>query len=103
VLAFNAVIAYNVSGNKNEITMATLTVRNIDAGVKERLRLRAARHGRSMEAEARSILSEAVAADRDQPEPNLADAIRRRFAPLGGVDLELPPAEFVDAPPSFDQ
>jgi hypothetical protein len=24
------------------------------------------------------------------------------FAPLGGVDLELPPAEFVDAPPSFD-
>ena len=48
------------------------------------------------------ILSEAVAGDRDQPEPNLAEAIRRRFAPLGGVDLELPPAEFVDAPPSFD-
>ena len=49
-----------------------------------------------------SILSEAVAGDREQPEPNLAEAIRRRFAPLGGVDLELPPAEFVDAPPSFD-
>jgi len=82
--------------------MATLTIRNLEAGVKERLRVRAARHGRSMEAEARSILSEAVAGDRDQPEPNLAEAIRRRFAPLGGVDLELPPAEFVDAPPSFD-
>jgi hypothetical protein len=27
--------------------MATLTVRNVDAGVKERLRVRAARHGRS--------------------------------------------------------
>jgi antitoxin FitA len=82
--------------------MATLTIRNVDAGVKERLRVRAARHGRSMEAEARSILSEAVAGDRDAPEPNLAEAIRRRFAPLGGVDRELPPAEFVDAPPSFD-
>ena len=55
-----------------------------------------------MEAEARSILSEAVAGDRDRSETNLAEAIRRRFAALGGVDLELPPAEFVDAPLSFD-
>jgi plasmid stability protein len=85
-----------------ETPMATLTIRKVDAAVKERLRLRAARHGRSMEAEARTILSEAVAADRDQPEPNLAEAIRRRFAPLGGVDLELPPNELVDEPPSFD-
>src|SRR5215470_17645218 len=82
--------------------MATLTIRNVDVGVKERLRVRAARHGRSREAEARSILSEAVAHDRDRPEPNLAEAIRRRFAPLGGVDLELPPDEFVGEPPSFD-
>jgi plasmid stability protein len=81
--------------------MATLTIRNIDAAVKERLR--AARRGRSMEAEARTILSEAVAPDRDQPESNLAEAIRRRFAPSGGVDLELPPREFVDEPPSFDR
>jgi antitoxin FitA len=85
-----------------ETAMATLTIRNVDAAVKDRLRLRAARHGRSMEAEARAILSEAVAGDRDQPERNLAEAIRRRFAPLGGVDLELPPDEFVNAPPSFD-
>jgi plasmid stability protein len=82
--------------------MATLTIRNGDAAVKERLRLRAARHGRSMEAEARTILSEAVAAERDQAEPNLAEAIRRRYAALGGVDLELPPDEFVGEPPSFD-
>ncbi len=82
--------------------MATLTIRNVDAAVKDRLRVRAARPGRSMEAEARTILREAVAGDRDQSEPNLAEAIRRRFAPLGGVDLELPPDEFVDAPPSFD-
>jgi antitoxin FitA len=64
--------------------------------------LRADRHGRSMEAEARTTLSEAVATEREQPEPNLAEAIRRRFAPLGGVDLELPPRELVGEPPSFD-
>src|SRR6516162_2117312 len=85
-----------------QITMATLTIRNVDVEVKERLRVRAARHGRSMEAEARSILREAVSGDRDQPEPNLAEAIRRRFAPLGGVDLEPLPPELVDTPPSFD-
>ena len=55
-----------------------------------------------MEAEARTILSEAVASDRDQAEPNLAEAIRPRFGPLGGVDLELPPGEFVDEPPPLD-
>ena len=82
--------------------MATLTIRNVDAGVKERLRVRAALHSRSMEAEVRVILSEAVTGDRDRLEPNLAEAIRRRFAPLGGVDLELPPPELVEAPPSFD-
>jgi antitoxin FitA len=82
--------------------MATLTIRNVDAAVKERLRVRAARHGRSMEAEARTILSEAMASEHDEAEPNLAQAIRRRFAPLGGIDLELPPREDVEDPPSFD-
>jgi plasmid stability protein len=82
--------------------MATLTIRNVDAGVKERLRVRAARHGRSMEAEARSILSEAVAGDRNEPEPNLAEAIRRRFAPLGGADdIEPHPPVVVGEPPQF--
>jgi len=35
-------------------------------------------------------------------ELNLGEAIRRRFAPLGGVDLEPSPNESVDAAPSFD-
>ena len=39
--------------------MATLTIRNLPEEVRERLRLRAARAGRSMEAEARAILTEA--------------------------------------------
>jgi len=84
--------------------MATLTIRNVDAAVKERLRVRAARHGRSMEAEIRSILSEAVVDDRYRSEPNLAEAIRRRFAPLGGVDdLEPHPPVPVGEPPRFDR
>ena len=36
--------------------MATMTIRNLDDDVKTRLRIRAARHGRSMEEEARGLL-----------------------------------------------
>src|SRR5258708_38307668 len=44
--------------------VATLTIRNVDLAVKESLRVRAARHGRSMEAELRTILANALASDR---------------------------------------
>ena len=40
--------------------MAAVSVRNLDEFVKDRLRVRAAAHGRSMEAEIRAILVEAV-------------------------------------------
>jgi plasmid stability protein len=68
--------------------MATVTIRNLDDQLKHRLQLRAARHGRSMEAETRAILAAAV----DEPDKadNLIDALLERFASLGGVDLELP-------------
>ena len=68
--------------------MASITIRNLDDEVKTRLRIRAAGNGRSMEEEARLILREAV--NRKTAPENLASAIRARFAPLGGVDLELP-------------
>ena len=100
-LAFNAVIEHNVSTQLGETTMATLTIRNVDAAVKERLRVRAAQHGRSMEAELRAIVSDAVKSD-ERAEPNLAEAIRRRFAPLGGVDLEPHPPVPLGPPPSFE-
>jgi plasmid stability protein len=82
--------------------MATLTIRNIDAAAKERLRVRAARHGHSMEAELRSILHEALERDEDRSVPNLAEAIRRRFSPLGGVELEAHPPVMLAEPPTFD-
>lgn len=81
--------------------MTTLTIRNVDAAVKERLRMRAARHGRSMEAELRCILGEALESG-EEHEPNLAEAIRRRFAPLGGVELEPHPPVPMREPLVFD-
>lgn len=70
--------------------MASITIRNLDDAVKRGLRVRAAEHGRSMEEEARLILSAALAGSQT-PRRNLADEIRARFAPLGGVDLDIPP------------
>jgi plasmid stability protein len=84
--------------------MTTLTIRNVDAALKERLRVRAARNGRSMEAELRHILSEALGTERKHRPPNLADAIRRRFLPLGGADeLEPHPPVPVGEPPALDR
>jgi antitoxin FitA len=69
--------------------MAAISVRNLDDRVKDRLRVRAARHGRSMEAEIRAILVEAVSEPDDTA--GLFSALLDRFAALGGVDLEIPP------------
>jgi plasmid stability protein len=80
--------------------MASITIRRLDDAVKARLRIRAARHGRSMEEEARQVLSAALA---EEPKGtlNLADAIRRDFGPLGGVTLDIPPREPIRRPPKF--
>jgi len=68
--------------------MAALSIRNLDESVKQRLLLRAARHGRSMEAEVRAILTEAVGEPVDSA--GLFTALLDRFSVLGGVDLQLP-------------
>ena len=69
--------------------MAAMSIRNLDERVMELLRIRAARHGRSTEAEVRAILVDAV---REPGEgPNLAQAIMARFGDLGGVELDLAP------------
>ena len=80
--------------------MANITIRNLDDAVKTRLRVRAAGNGRSMEEEVRLILRKAV--QRQPSSNNLATAIRARFAPMGGVELELPPREPEREPPRFD-
>jgi plasmid stability protein len=81
--------------------MTSLTIRRIDPAIKERLRVRAARHGRSMEEEARRILGEACVVETAPPR-NAYEAIRRHFEALGGVELEPPPRGPAREPPAFD-
>lgn len=80
--------------------MAAITIRKLDESVKTRLRVRAASHGRSMEEEAREILSAAVA---EAPAEgfDLGTAIHERFAKYGGLELETPLREPVREPPDF--
>ena len=68
--------------------MSAVSIRNLDDRVKDRIRRRAARHGRSMEAEMRVILTEAVSEPED--ETGLIPALLDRFSELGGVDLDIP-------------
>jgi plasmid stability protein len=85
--------------------MATITIRNLDQKVKRKLQVRAAQNGRSMEAEARDVLTTAVESGPVEPESkeDLATAIHRRFAALGGVELEIPPRGFSKRGiPTFD-
>lgn len=81
--------------------MASITIRNLDDDLKARLRVQAARHGRSMEDEVRVILRAAVEA----PAETAGDWIRRvreRFLPYGYVDrLPIPPREAMSEPPDF--
>ena len=80
--------------------MASITIRNLDESLKRKLRLRAAQLNRSMEDEARDILRTALAQAPTQV-GNLADAIRRRIEPFGGVELPHSPRGLVREPPDF--
>jgi len=79
--------------------MATLTIRNLDDAVKERLRIRAAHNGRSMEAEVREIIVAAIGRPLP-PETGLGTITRDMFAGLGWDGSTLPardePARYVD-------
>lgn len=81
--------------------MASITIRNLDDDIKQRLRVQAAKHRRSMEEEVRDILRRALAGS--APPRDLAAAIRARVAPGDRVDLELAPREPMRKPPQFDK
>lgn len=66
--------------------MATLTIRNLPDEVHRAIRLQAAQHGRSTEAEVRAILSRSV----ESPgRLRLGSELRRYAEQLGGVELSL--------------
>ena len=68
--------------------MSTLTIRNLDTEIKDKLRLSAAANGRSMEEEVRTILRSVLL----QPAPatGLGSRLSARFAAIGGADLPQP-------------
>ena len=86
--------------------MTTLYIPRLNPGTEDRIRVRAARNGRSLEAEARTILTEAVATD-PEPEPatpeqptgkSFYEEIRSIVEPVEGFDLERLPKEPPRAP-----
>ena len=83
--------------------MTTLTIPDVDDALAHRLKSRAAAHGRTIEAEARAILADAVGGPAATPAPgNIADAIRAIMAPIGGVDLPAFPDQPAAEPVRFD-
>ena len=87
--------------------MPSITVRNLDSDLKDRLRAQAAQHGCSMEQEARNILAAALSAPpttANEPDPseNLWESIRKRVEPLGGIELELPTRRSRVRPPPVE-
>ncbi len=63
----------------------TLTIRNLDESVKRKLRLRAAEHQTSMEAEAREILTRAVSEPEALAPPRNAEELKERLQAVKGI------------------
>jgi plasmid stability protein len=76
----------------------TLLIRGLDPELKKALRIQAAEHGHSLQFEIKQILKNNVSPLAGQGVPNLAEAIRRLFEPLGGVELEAYPDKPVGEP-----
>lgn len=77
-------------------SMAQIIVRNLEDDVRDKLRERAKRHGRSMEEEVREILRSVVLPEPDKDsEVGLGTRIARRFQDIGlkEGELQLPPPE----------
>jgi plasmid stability protein len=83
--------------------MASITIRNLDEGVKQKLRVQAARNGRSMEEEVRMILTGMVAETSTQTQHSprtMADVlleIDQLVEQAGGFEIEVvkePPVDF---------
>lgn len=67
--------------------MTAMTIRGLDATVKQRLAAQAKRNGRSMEAEARHLINEGT-----MPR-NLGLSLYEDSRDFGGADLNIPPRE----------
>ena len=80
--------------------MSSITVRNLDESIKNQLRVRAARHGWSMEQEVRQILQHAIAPELDG-QISFAERVNARFVGLNSESLPIPPRQRARTPPSI--
>jgi len=71
--------------------MPAITIRNLDDALKTRLRLQAARHGRSMEEEARQLLRRGLDQDAGAGQVRLTVLAQTLFGPAHGLELALLP------------
>ncbi len=80
--------------------MSNITIHQLEPDLSHRLEQRAAQHGRTIEAEIKSILSSVL-----NPEPlaqlDLATAIDRRFADIGEFELPETPRDAMRTDPNF--
>jgi len=79
--------------------MASVTVRNLSDETHRALRVRAAMHGHSTEAEIRAILDNAV---RPDDRIKLGSLLAKIGLEVGGVDLEIERDKAPNEPPSFE-
>jgi antitoxin FitA len=82
--------------------MTAITIRKLPEGAKQRLRMRAAANGRSMESEARSILLDALDATA-RVDLSWIEQLIQVGEDLGGVELQVPadePATAADLGPA---
>lgn len=81
--------------------MSSLTIRNVDDATKQRLRMRAASHGVSMEEEVRRILRDAL---RPAEAPSgLGRRLRDRFAGLVTLEFVAPTRHAPRSAPEWDE
>jgi plasmid stability protein len=88
---------YHSSSIYGGAAMSSVTVRNLPEATHRALKLRAAQHGRSTEAEIRLILENAVA-----PKIGLGSALVAIGQQLGGIDLDFPRDKRPVEPASFE-
>lgn len=79
--------------------MFALNIRNLSPATHQALRLRAAKHGRSIEAEIRAILDEAV---RPHAPVKLGSLLAASGHDFGGIDLHIARAPSPAEPALFE-
>jgi antitoxin FitA len=80
--------------------MSNITIDQLEPDLSQRLEQRAAQHGRTVEAEIKSILSSVLNSE-SSPQLDLATAIDRRFADFGEFELPEIPRDAMRAAPNF--